>query len=162
MSSCKDVVGVIKASIDKLDVTLESVFEALETVESYKNLEGYDEIAEALAIKCVTCVMSEFKTAEGLNRFYSENKEEQLDLVLAMMDLICLHSESREHASIEACVNCLETLEECRHGQAIVGVPHVGLKFRQGGQFSFEEMCLQRGLQLQQQHLREGVKNKIC
>ena len=85
---------------------------------------GFEEISKQLSIKVVIKVKSAHKTVEDLSYFVSQHILDRPSLLKVLMELIYT-------TDIEKCTNCLLPLDECKDGQPISSVPHLGL--RQGG-----------------------------
>jgi len=119
-----EVVETVVKRIYEIEVTIDNVFYVLETVAKFQDLLGFEEISKQLSIKVVIKVKSAHKTVEDLSYFVSQHILDRPSLLKVLMELIYT-------TDIEKCTNCLLPLDECKDGQPISSVPHLGLRFTQ-------------------------------
>jgi len=108
-----EVMKNINKRIKKLTVSMETLFDGLETASHYKNLEGYKEISESLSMKCVATVRAEFKDdVKEIFRFLYSHNEEKTDLVHILMGLLSQDDPVK-------CTRCTNSPGQCKHSKQL-------------------------------------------
>jgi len=118
---------VIQSAIDKLNVDFDNILAALETALKYRNLNGFEVLSE-IVISRIKALVSSLSN-EDLNQFYDEYMDDNPDLVRSLVRLVANKKIKLCEARLRPdCDNCRVEKVNCRDGEDVDVLPHVGMK----------------------------------
>ena len=116
---------LIKDGIEKYIVRKDNLIPAIKIVNEYKELDGFQEMAEGLMAKVAEKTIEQLSDFVAFSTFYTQHIKNNPDELATLMKAISSCKSTK-------CHNCLEPLVTCKNGKPLPDnvKPHTGLKFK--------------------------------